>query len=331
MAQFSGPSAPFIKHPIATSLIMAGILLIGIVAYPLLPVAPLPQVDFPTIQVSVQLPGASPTIMASSVAQPLETAFASIAGVSEMTSLNSLGSTQITLQFDLDRDIDGAANDVQAAINSASGQLPTNLPNPPTYRKVNPADSPILLLSATSDTLPLTTVDNEVETKLGQQISQLPGVAQVLYGGQQKPAIRVQLDPSKMAVRGLTLEDVRTQLNGVTENNPTGNIDGPTRSYTIYTNGQLTEERCHRHLSEWLAALYPRYRPGRQRGAGQQASGLGQWQAGHLLDHLQAAGRECDPDGRQHHGRVAAPDGVDATGHQGRHPQRSNADDPGRR
>ncbi|RKD67786.1 efflux RND transporter permease subunit [Rhizobium sp. WW_1] len=241
MAQFSGPSAPFIKHPIATSLIMAGILLIGIVAYPLLPVAPLPQVDFPTIQVSVQLPGASPTIMASSVAQPLETAFASIAGVSEMTSLNSLGSTQITLQFDLDRDIDGAANDVQAAINSASGQLPTNLPNPPTYRKVNPADSPILLLSATSDTLPLTTVDNEVETKLGQQISQLPGVAQVLYGGQQKPAIRVQLDPSKMAVRGLTLEDVRTQLNGVTENNPTGNIDGPTRSYTIYTNGQLTE------------------------------------------------------------------------------------------
>ena len=241
MAESRSLSSPFIKHPIATSLIMAGILLIGVVAYPLLPVAPLPQVDFPTIQVSVQLPGASPNTMASSVAQPLESAFASIAGVSEMTSLNSLGSTQITLQFDLNRDIDGAANDVQAAINSAGGQLPTNLPNPPTYRKVNPADSPILLLAATSDSLPLTTVDNEVETKLGQQISHLPGVAQVLYGGQQKPAIRVQLDPSKMAVRGLTLEDVRTQLSGVTENDPTGNIDGPTRSYTIYTNGQLTD------------------------------------------------------------------------------------------
>ena len=241
MAESRSLSSVFIKHPIATSLLMAGILLVGVVAYPLLPVAPLPQVDFPTIQVSVQLPGASPNTMASSVAQPLETAFASIAGVSEMTSLNSLGSTQITLQFDLDRDIDGAANDVQSAINSATGQLPTNLPSPPTYRKVNPADSPILLLSATSDSLPLTTVDNEVETKLGQQISRLPGVAQVLYGGQQKPAIRVQLDPRRMAVRGLTLEDVRTQLSGVTENDPTGNIDGPTRSYTIYTNGQLTE------------------------------------------------------------------------------------------
>ncbi|MGO4738403.1 efflux RND transporter permease subunit [Bosea sp. 2KB_26] len=241
MAATGGLSSPFIKHPVATSLLMAGILLVGIAAYPLLPVAPLPQVDFPTIQISAQLPGASPQIMASSVAQPLESAFAQIADVAEMTSVNSLGSTQITLQFNLNRNIDGAANDVQGAINSASGQLPANLPSPPTYRKVNPADSPILLLSATSDTLPLTTVDNEVETKLGQQISQVPGVAQVLYGGQQKPAIRVQLDPGKLVVKRLTLEDVRTQLNGVTSNNPTGNIDGPTRSYTIYTDDQLTE------------------------------------------------------------------------------------------
>ncbi|CAM5577103.1 multidrug efflux pump [Aquamicrobium terrae] len=241
MAATGGLSSPFIKHPVATSLLMAGILLVGMAAYPLLPVAPLPQVDFPTIQVSAQLPGASPSIMASSVAQPLETAFAQIADVAEMTSVNTLGSSQITLQFNLGRNIDGAANDVQAAINSASGQLPANLPSPPTYRKVNPADSPILLLSATSDTLPLTTVDNEVETKLGQQISQLPGVAQVLYGGQQKPAIRVQLDPDKLIAKGLTLEDVRNQLSGVTANDPTGNIDGPLRSYTIYTNDQLTE------------------------------------------------------------------------------------------
>ena len=175
---------------------MVGVLFVGVVAYPKLPVAPLPQVDFPTIQVSAQLPGASPLTMASSVAQPLETQFALIPGVAEMTSTSSLGSTAITIQFDLDRNIDGASSDIQSAINAASGQLPKNLPTPPTYRKVNPADSPILLLAATSDSLPLTEVDDNVETKLAQQISQIPGVAQVLIGGQQKPAIRVQLDPA---------------------------------------------------------------------------------------------------------------------------------------
>jgi len=154
-------SSPFIRYPIATSLLMAGILFIGLVSYPLLPVAPLPQVDFPTIQVSANLPGASPETMASSVAQPLERQFAQIPGVAQMTSTSSLGSAAVTIQFDLNRSIDGAANDVQAAINAAGGQLPKNLPNPPTYRKVNPADSPILLLSATSDTLPLTEVSNE--------------------------------------------------------------------------------------------------------------------------------------------------------------------------
>jgi hydrophobic/amphiphilic exporter-1 (mainly G- bacteria), HAE1 family len=181
-----GISAPFIRQPIATSLLMVGILFVGIIAYPRLPVAPLPQVDFPTIQVSAQLPGASPETMASSVAQPLETQFAQISGVSEMTSVSALGSTAVTIQFDLDRNIDGAANDVQAAINAAGGQLPKDLPTPPTYRKVNPADSPILLLGATSDTLPLTEVDDNVETKLAQQISQVSGVSQVTIGGQQK-------------------------------------------------------------------------------------------------------------------------------------------------
>src|SRR5471032_1683554 len=185
-----GISEPFIRHPIATSLIMVGILFVGIVAYPKLPVAPLPQVDFPTIQVSAQLPGASPETMASAVAQPLETQFAQIPGVSQETSISTLGSTAITIQFNLDRNIDGASNDVQAAINAAGGQLPKNLPSPPTYRKVNPADSPILLLGATSDTMTLTDVDDEVETKLAQQISQISGVAQVTIGGQQKPAIR---------------------------------------------------------------------------------------------------------------------------------------------
>jgi multidrug efflux pump subunit AcrB len=235
-----GISAPFIRHPIATSLLMVGILFVGIVAYPKLPVAPLPQVDLPTIQVSALLPGASPDTMASAVAQPLETQFAQMPGVSQMTSISTLGSTAITIQSDLDRDIDGASGDVQAAINAASGQLPKTLPSPPTYRKVNPSDSPILLLAATSDTLPLTTVDDDIETKLVPAISKMSGVAQVTVGGQQKPAVRIQLDPAKLVAKGLSLDDVRTPLSVATANGPKGMLDGATRSYTIYTNDQLT-------------------------------------------------------------------------------------------
>jgi hydrophobic/amphiphilic exporter-1 (mainly G- bacteria), HAE1 family len=238
-----GISGPFIRHPIATSLLMIGILFVGIVAYPRLPVAPLPQIDFPTIQVSALLPGASPDTVASALAQPLETQFAQISGVAEMTSISTLGSTAITIQFDLSRDIDGASSDVQAAINAAAGQLPKNLPSPPTYRKVNPADSPILLLAATSDTLPLTEVDDNVETKLAQQISQVAGVGQVTIGGQQKPAIRVQLDPAKLVAKGLSLEDVRTPLSLVTVDNPKGTIDNGTHSFTIYTNDQLVRSK----------------------------------------------------------------------------------------
>src|SRR5579862_2486960 len=238
-----GISAPFIRYPIGTSLLMVGVLFVGIIAYPRLPIAPLPQVDFPTIQVSVQLPGASPDTMASAVAQPLETQFAQIPGVSQMTSTSTLGSAQITIQFDLDRPIDAAANDVQSAINAAGGQLPKNLPSPPTYRKVNPADSPILLLGATSDTLPITEVDDAVETKIAQQISQISGVAQVLIGGQQKPAVRLQLDPAKLVAKGLSLEDVRTQVSVATVDGPKGAIDGKTRSFTIYSNDQLTEAK----------------------------------------------------------------------------------------
>jgi hydrophobic/amphiphilic exporter-1 (mainly G- bacteria), HAE1 family len=215
-------SAPFIRRPIATSLLMVGILFVGIIAYINLPVAPLPQVDFPTIQVSAQLPGASPDTMASSVAQPLESQLAQVPGVTEMTSVSTLGSTSITLQFDLGRNIDGAAGDVQAAITAAGGQLPADLPNPPTYRKVNPADSPILILSATSDTLPLTEVDDNVETKLAQQISQISGVGQVIVGGQQKPAVRIQVDPAKLVAKSLSLEDVRSGLSGQTANTAKG-------------------------------------------------------------------------------------------------------------
>jgi HAE1 family hydrophobic/amphiphilic exporter-1 len=232
-------SEPFVRRPIATSLLMGGIFLVGLVVFPLLPVAPLPQVDFPTISVSATLPGASPETMASSVATPLETQFAQISGLSQMTSTNALGSTQITLQFDLNRNIDAAAQDVQTGIDAAGGQLPKNLPTPPTYKKVNPADSPILLLSVHSDVLPVTTVDDYAENILAQQISQIPGVAQVSIGGQQKPAVRVQVDPTKLAALGLQMEDVANVIIAATVDAPKGSINGPTRSMTIYDNDQL--------------------------------------------------------------------------------------------
>src|ERR1700710_2732893 len=205
-------SAPFFRYPIATSLLMAGILFVGLVAYPLLPVAPLPQVDFPTIQVAASLPGGSPETMASSVAQPLERQLAQIPGIAQMTSTSYLGTAAVTIQFDLNRSIDAAANDVQAAINASSGQLPKNLPSPPTYRKVNPADSPMLLLSATSDTMALTAVSDAGDAQHAQQISQIAGVAQVTIGGQQNPSVRIQVDPAKLVAKGLSLEDVRSQI-----------------------------------------------------------------------------------------------------------------------
>ena len=195
-------SAPFIRRPVATSLLMLAIAVIGMAAYPLLPVAPLPTVDFPTIQVSASLPGASPEVMASAVATPLEKQLGIIPGVTQLTSSSSLGNTQITIQFDLNRNIDAAAQDVQSAITAASGQLPNNLPSPPTYRKVNPADPPILVLSVRSDTLPITQVDEYAENMLALQISQIPGVAQVSIGGQQQPAVRVQIDPAKLRREG---------------------------------------------------------------------------------------------------------------------------------
>src|SRR3954467_2622380 len=232
-------SEPFIRRPIATSLLMAGILLIGIVAFPMLPVAPLPQVDFPTIQVSAKLPGASPETMASAVATPLETQFAAIPGVTELTSSSVLGTTQITIQFELGRNIDGAAQDVQSAIDAAGGQLPKNLPSPPSYRKVNPADSPILVMSVHSDVLPITQVDDYAENVLSQQISRVPGVSQVSPGGPQKPAVRVQVDPAKIAALGIQLEDIASVINAATVDAPKGAINGVRHSFAIYDNDQL--------------------------------------------------------------------------------------------
>jgi hydrophobic/amphiphilic exporter-1 (mainly G- bacteria), HAE1 family len=234
-------SRPFIERPVATTLLMAGLALIGIAAFPLLAVAPLPQVDFPTILVTTQLPGASPEIMASSVAQPLETQFAQIPGMAQMTSTSVLGTTQVTMQFDLDRNIDAAAQDVQSAIDAAGGYLPKNLPTPPSYRKVNPADYSILILAVHSDVLPITKVDDYAETVIAQQLSQLPGIAQVNVGGQQKPAVRIQIDPVKLAAVGLQLEDVAGLISTATVDTPQGAITGVHQNFTIYDNDQLLE------------------------------------------------------------------------------------------
>ena len=233
-------STPFIKRPVATSLLMAALLLIGIAAYPLLPVAPLPRVDFPTIAVTGSLPGASPETMASTVAQPLERQFSQIAGVSQLTSVSVLGNTQVVVQFDLDRNIDAAAGDIQAAINAAGGQLPKNLPSPPTYRKVNPADSPILILAVQSDTMPMIEVDDWADNILSQQISQISGVSQVSIGGEQKRSVRVQVDPARLAAMGMTMEDVRNTLVNATVDNAKGTIDSDRQSFAIYDNDQLT-------------------------------------------------------------------------------------------
>ena len=234
-------SAPFIHRPVATSLLMIAVAFAGLVAYPLLPVAPLPKVDFPTISVSASLPGASPETMASAVAQPLERQFSLIAGVTQMTSTSTLGATSINLQFELNRDIDAAAQDVQAAIAAAGRQLPTNLPSPPTYRKVNPADSPVLVMGVHAESLPLTEVDDYADTILAQQISQIKGVSQVTIGGEQKRAVRVQVDPAKLAAKNLTLEDIRGVLAATTTNAAKGTLYSDIRSFTLAANDQLSQ------------------------------------------------------------------------------------------
>ena len=235
-------STPFIRRPIATSLLTAAILLAGLVAFPLLPVAPLPNVEFPTLAVSASYPGASPETMASTVATPLETEFGEmLPGLAQMTSTSVQGSTQISLQFDLSTDIKTEETMVLEAINAAEGSLPKNMPTPPTFRETNPSDAPIMILSMQSDQAPITDVDNYAENLVEQQLSQLSGVGQVLVGGQQTPAIRVQVDPARLASMGLTMEDVRTVLTNATVDNPKGSIDGPKQSYTIYANDQLTK------------------------------------------------------------------------------------------
>jgi multidrug efflux pump len=242
------PSRPFILRPVATTLLMVGVLLVGFVAYRQLPVSALPQVDYPTIQIQTFYPGASPDVMASSVTAPLEREFGEIPGLNQMTSTSSFGSSVITLQFNLDLNIDVAEQEVQASINGASNLLPLGLPNPPIYSKVNPADAPILTLALTSKSLPLSKIEDLADTMLAQKISQLPGVGLVSISGGQRPAVRIQANPTALASYGLSLEDLRTALNSANVNQAKGTFDGPQQSYTIGANDQLLSGDTYRPI-----------------------------------------------------------------------------------
>ena len=241
-------SEPFIRRPVATTLLTAGLALAGVIAYFKLPVAPLPQVDFPTISVNASMAGASPDVMAATVATPLERHLGQIADVTEMTSSSSTGASHITLQFGLDRDIDGAARDVEAAINAARADLPTALRSNPTYHKVNPADAPVLILTLTSHTLTAGQLYDAADTILAQKLSQVSGIGQVQIGGSSLPAVRVELNPSALFKYGIGLEDVRAALSDANANTPKGSIDVGAQRFQIYTNDQASKAEQYRNL-----------------------------------------------------------------------------------
>ncbi len=241
-------SAPFIRRPVMTTLVMASFIAFGVVAYQKLPVSDLPSVDFPTLSVSASLPGASPETMASAVATPLERQFSTIAGLAAMNSSSGQGVTQITLEFDLERDIDAAAQDVQSAIAASGGQLPPNMPTPPTFRKVNPADAPILFLALTSPTLPLSDLNRYGQDVIAQRVSTIPGVAQVLVYGSQKYAVRIELDPQALAARGIGLDEAAAAIRGANSNLPTGVVQGAARAFTVETTAGLLRAKDFRDV-----------------------------------------------------------------------------------
>ncbi|HEX4241409.1 MAG TPA: multidrug efflux RND transporter permease subunit [Steroidobacteraceae bacterium] len=242
------PSRPFILRPIATSLLMAAILLVGVIGFKQLPIAALPEVDYPTMQVMTFYPGASPDVVASAITAPLERQLGEVPGLNQMLSTSSFGASVITLQFNLSLNIDVAEQDVQEAINAAQNYLPAGLPMPPVYSKVNPADAPVLTLALTSDTMPLSQVEDYADTRLAQKISQLPGVGAVTISGGQKPAVRVQVNPTQLASYGLNLEDVRTALTAASQDSAKGSFDGPSQSYQIGANDQITTSADYRQL-----------------------------------------------------------------------------------
>ena len=276
------PSRPFILRPVATTLLMAAILLVGIVAYRFLPVSALPEVDYPTIQVQTFYPGASPEVMTSSVTSPLEVQFGQMPGLNQMFSTSSAGASVITLQFSLDLSLDIAEQEVQAAINAAGNLLPSDLPAPPIYAKVNPADAPILTLALTSKTLPLTQVEDLADTRLAQKISQQPGVGLVSISGGQRPAVRVQVNPRALAAYGLNIDDLRTTLGNANVNTPKGNFDGPAQA--IHDQRQRPDHRSRASTSN-LVIAYRNGAPVRLTDVATVVSGAGEHQARRLGQH----------------------------------------------
>ena len=274
------PSRLFILRPVGTTLLMLAILLAGGLAYNFLPLSALPEVDYPTIQVQTFYPGASPEVMTSAVTAPLELQFGQMPGLNQMTSTSSGGASVITLQFNLALDIDVAEQEVQAAINAATNFLPADLPAPPIYAKVNPADAPIMTLAVTSKTLPLTEVQDLADTRLAMKLSQLPGVGLVSISGGQRPAVRIRLKPQALAAYGLAIDDVRTTIGNFNVNIPKGNFDGPLQASTINANDQITDPaqyRPHRaRLAQRRAGAPVRRRRDRARPGEHAARRLGQ-------------------------------------------------------
>src|SRR5689334_1074240 len=242
------PSRIFILRPVATTLLMIAVMLSGIIAFQFLPLSALPEVDYPTIQVQTFYPGASPDVMTSSVTAPLEVQLGQMPGLRQMSSVSSAGASVITLQFNLSLNLDIAEQQVQAAINAAGNLLPSDLPAPPIYAKVNPADAPILTLALTSKTMPLPQVQELADTRLAQKISQLPGVGLVSISGGQRPAVRVQANLRALAAYGLNIDDLRTTIGNANVNTPKGSFDGPTRSYAINANDQIQSAASYRAL-----------------------------------------------------------------------------------
>ena len=323
-------SEPFIRRPVATTLLVIGILIAGIVAFRALPVSALPQVDYPTIVVSTLMPGASAQTMSATVTTPLERQFGQMPALSQMTSVSSFGSSQITLQFTLDRNIDAAEQDVQAAINAAANLLPQTLPTPPTYSKSNPADTPILTLSVSSDTLALSQVSDYADSILAQKISQVSGVGLVTLNGGAKPAVRVQVDPEALAGTGLSLEDVRAAVVAANVNQPKGTLDGPRQSYTIATDDQLFKAEAFRPL----ILAYKNGAPIRLRDVasvedGVENSELAGWADDKRADHPERAAparRERDRGRRSGQGAAAPAGGVPAVEHSDQGAERPHRD-----
>ena len=272
------PSRTFILRPVATSLLTAGVVLVGIAAFHQLPVSALPEVEYPTIQVQTFYPGAGPQVMATSVTAPLERQFGQTPGLTQMTSISSFGSSTITLQFTLEMSIDVAEQEVQAAINAAATFLPRDLPAPPIYNKTNPADAPILTLALTSSTLPLPQVEDLAETRLAQKISQAPGVGLVSISGGQRPAVRVQANPTQLASYGMSLEDLRTALGQANVDQAKGSFDGPEQAWTIVANDQLLSGGPVPQPDRRL----PERRPGAALGCGARDQRNGNLPAGRL-------------------------------------------------